>query len=137
MSRLTVRLPDTLHEQLSDMAESEGISLNQYIVYALTRQVTLAYTVRPTAASEAIEQCAAYTALLQSLGQATFEETEAVMREREDVTPERAESAGHQTSPGTACTTSHRVVPSLAEGRPALGAGTLCVWLRREPAPPP
>jgi predicted DsbA family dithiol-disulfide isomerase len=89
MSRLTVRLPDTLHEQLSDMAESEGISLNQYIVYALTRQVTLAYTVRPTSASEAIEQRAAYTALLQSLGQATFEETEAVMREREEVAPER------------------------------------------------
>ncbi|MDZ4872493.1 MAG: hypothetical protein CLLPBCKN_001881 [Chroococcidiopsis cubana SAG 39.79] len=45
MSRLTVRLPETLHQQLVRLAESEGVSLNQYIVYALTRQVTSAYTV--------------------------------------------------------------------------------------------
>ena len=42
MSRLTLRLPDTLHRQLSKQAEREGISLNQYIVYALTREATLA-----------------------------------------------------------------------------------------------
>ena len=78
MSRLTVRLPDTLHRQLSTMAQDEGISLNQYIVYALTRQVTLAYTVRPVPATEIAEQRASYTALLQNLGQATFEEIVAV-----------------------------------------------------------
>lgn len=37
MSRLTVRLPEALHHQLMCLAESEGVSLNQYIVYALTR----------------------------------------------------------------------------------------------------
>ena len=89
MSRLTVRLPDTLHRQLSTMARDEGISLNQYIVYALTRQVTLAYTVHPVPASEVAEQRASYTALLQSLGQATFEEIEAAMDERESSPPER------------------------------------------------
>ena len=47
MSRLTLRLPDSLHRQLSDQAKQEGISLNQYIVYALTREATVAYTVRP------------------------------------------------------------------------------------------
>ena len=35
MSRLTLRLPDTLHKRLSQRANREGISLNQYIVYAL------------------------------------------------------------------------------------------------------
>ena len=45
MSRLTLRLPETLHQQLSEQANREGISLNQYIVYALTRQA--AYTVHP------------------------------------------------------------------------------------------
>jgi hypothetical protein len=38
MSRLTLRLPETLHQQLVQVADREGVSLNQYIVYALTRQ---------------------------------------------------------------------------------------------------
>ncbi|CUS03490.2 Protein encoded in hypervariable junctions of pilus gene clusters (fragment) [Candidatus Promineifilum breve] len=42
MARLTLRLPDTLHEQLQTLAEQEAVSLNHYIVYALTRQATLA-----------------------------------------------------------------------------------------------
>lgn len=40
MSRLTVRLPDSLHRQLTHQAEREGVSLNHYIVYTLTRTVT-------------------------------------------------------------------------------------------------
>ena len=39
-------------------------------------------------ASEAAEQKASYTALLQNLGQATFEEIEAVMEARERAVPE-------------------------------------------------
>ncbi len=39
MSRLTVRLPDCLHQQLIAMAEQEKISLNQFIVFALTQYV--------------------------------------------------------------------------------------------------
>ena len=46
MSRLTLRLPETLHQQLAKLAEGEGVSLNQYIVYALTRQATLAYGIQ-------------------------------------------------------------------------------------------
>lgn len=42
MSRLTVRLPESLHRRLSTQAEREGISLNHYIVYSLTRAVTAA-----------------------------------------------------------------------------------------------
>lgn len=42
MSRLTVRLPDSLHRRLITQAEREGISLNHYIVYSLTRAVTAA-----------------------------------------------------------------------------------------------
>lgn len=34
MSRLTLRLPESLHQQLSYQASQEGVSLNQYIVYA-------------------------------------------------------------------------------------------------------
>jgi hypothetical protein len=88
MSCLTVRLPDTLHRQLAAMAQDGGISLNQYIVYALTRQVTLAYTVQPVSTSELSEQRAAYTALLQGLGRATFDEIEAALEAREEVASE-------------------------------------------------
>jgi len=71
MSRLTLRLPETLHKQLSALARREGISLNQYIVYALTRQVTLVQTV---AEQELAQQQALLDALTQSLGQASFDE---------------------------------------------------------------
>ena len=88
MSRLTLRLPETLHQQLEDLAERESVSLNQYIVYALTRQITLAYTVQAASDAQITQQQAAYTALLQSLGQATFGEIEAVLAGREKVQPE-------------------------------------------------
>lgn len=88
MSRLTVRLPDTLHNQLTVLANREGISLNQYIVYALTRQATLAYLVEAVPEGAVTQQRASFTALLESLGQATFEEIETVLAEREEVEPE-------------------------------------------------
>jgi len=42
MSRLTVRLPDSLHHRLVQQAEQEGVSLNHYIVYVLTQMTTVA-----------------------------------------------------------------------------------------------
>jgi predicted HicB family RNase H-like nuclease len=93
MSRLTVRLPGTLHNQLTALAEREGVSLNQYIVYALTRQVTLAYTVQTVPEGAIAEQRTSFTALLQSLGQASFDEIEAAMAEREATEPEEGLSS--------------------------------------------
>ncbi len=89
MSRLTLRLPETLHSQLMNAADGEGVSLNQYIVFALTRQVTLAYTVQPVSDQQVREQRAAYTALLQTLGSASHDEIRAVLDEREEVEAER------------------------------------------------
>lgn len=37
MARLTVRLPESLHDILTRRAEEEGVSLNQYLVYTLTK----------------------------------------------------------------------------------------------------
>ena len=113
MGRLTVRLPETLHDHLRALAKGEGVSLNQYIVYALTRQVTLAYTVQAAPERAVAEQRASYTALLESLGQASFEEIEAVMAEREAVAPE----AG--LSPEIAL----RLRERLTARRPPAGAG--------------
>ncbi len=89
MSRLTLRLPETLHRQLETLAQRERTSLNQYIVYALTRQVTLAYTIQPISEEVVAQQRAAFAALQNSLGQASSEEVERVMVEREEVEPEK------------------------------------------------
>lgn len=88
MSRLTLRLPDSLHQQLEALARQEEVSLNQYIVYALTRQTTLAYTSQAVPEEAIREQRATYNALLQGLGQASFEEIETVLAERESADPE-------------------------------------------------
>lgn len=88
MGRLTLRLPDSLHQQLEMLAAREAVSLNQYIVYALTQQATLAYTVQPVADRAIREQRAAYSALLQSLGQDTTGEIAAALAERESAEPE-------------------------------------------------
>jgi hypothetical protein len=42
MSRLTLNLPDSLYQQLSEQAEKEGVPLQHYLVYSLTRLVSAA-----------------------------------------------------------------------------------------------
>lgn len=90
MSRLTLRLPETLHQQLIQLAESEGVSLNQYIVYALTRQVPAysAYSVQNIPESELEQQQQSFKALNQKLGQASPTEIEAILAKRDRVEPE-------------------------------------------------
>ena len=90
MSRLTLRLPETLHHQLANLAEGEGVSLNQYIVYALTRQVTLAYSVSAVFQEEIQQQRQAFDDLVQDLGKASLSEIAATLNERDTVSPEKA-----------------------------------------------
>ena len=40
MARFTVRIPDSLHRKLIEQAQKEGVSLNQYILFSLSRAVT-------------------------------------------------------------------------------------------------
>lgn len=89
MSRLTLRLPETLHRQLETLARNEAVSLNQYIVFALTRQATLAYTVQPVSEEETRRQQVAFVALLQNLGQASFSEIQQTLDRRKRVKPEK------------------------------------------------
>ncbi|NJL88550.1 MAG: toxin-antitoxin system HicB family antitoxin [Coleofasciculaceae cyanobacterium SM2_1_6] len=86
MSRLTLRLPETLHQQLIHLAEGEGVSLNQYIVYALTRQAALAPIIQVPEAE--IEQQQAFQRLIKQLGQASPAEMESVLTMREQTEPE-------------------------------------------------
>lgn len=88
MARLTLRLPETLHQQLEAQAEAKGVSLSQYIVFALIRQITTAYSVQTVPEKVLAEQRAQYSLLLQSLGQASFAQIEETLAEREPIEPE-------------------------------------------------
>jgi hypothetical protein len=88
MTRLTLRLPDTLHQQIELRAGEEGVSMNQFIVFALTRQVTQDYAIQVIPERVVAEQRAHYETLLASLGRATFRDIQQVLDEREEVEPE-------------------------------------------------
>jgi hypothetical protein len=88
MSRLTLRLPETLHRQLEAQAKREGVSLNQYVVYALSRQLTQSYTVHAIPEETVAQQHAQFTALLRELGRASPEAIRAVLAARDHVEPE-------------------------------------------------
>lgn len=68
MGRFTVRLPDTLHHELESRAQQEGVSLNQYVVYALTQKVTPAYTIQISTDTDLQQQGERFQALLKRLG---------------------------------------------------------------------
>ncbi len=87
MSRLTVRLPKTLHQQLVNLAQKEGISLNQYLVYALTRQVSMSYTVTSLSENDIKQQKQSFSHLIQELGEADNETIEHILAQREKVEP--------------------------------------------------
>ncbi|MCS3655217.1 putative transcriptional regulator [Salinibacter ruber] len=40
MGALTVRLPASLHEKVRDLAEEEGISMNQLVMLAVSEKIT-------------------------------------------------------------------------------------------------
>lgn len=88
MSRLTLRLPETLHQQLAHLAESEGVSLNQYIVYALTRQTALANVIQVSPDAKVAQQHQAFQLLIKQLGQASTTEIKSLLATREQTEPE-------------------------------------------------
>lgn len=45
MSTLSVRLPESLHKRLKEMADKEGVSMNQLITLAVSEKVSTLLTV--------------------------------------------------------------------------------------------
>lgn len=45
MSTLSVRLPESLHKRLKEMADMEGVSMNQLITLAVSEKVSTLLTV--------------------------------------------------------------------------------------------
>ena len=87
MSRLTLRLPDSLHRQLKAAARKENVSLNQFIVYALTRQMS-SYEIEETPAEEVRRQEENFFWLLEQLRAGTPEEIRRALDAREPAEPE-------------------------------------------------
>jgi HicB family len=92
MSRLTLRLPETLHQQLAQVAEQEGVSLNQYIVYALTRQTTnspirglTVDAISMQSDPEVERQRSLFEALQDGLGKASPADIDTILANREVV----------------------------------------------------
>jgi hypothetical protein len=83
MGRFTLRLPNTLHDELESRAQNEGVSLNQYIVYALTRQVASTYTIQVLPEESVGRQKVQYEMLLESLGESSIAATKRYLAERE------------------------------------------------------
>ena len=69
MNQVHLEIPETLHRQLQERAQREGVSLQDYIVESLARVVTI---------PDLAEQRAAFENLLNRYPQ---EEAEAALRE--------------------------------------------------------
>ena len=88
MSRLTLRLPETLHRQLEIQARMENVSLNQYLVYALTKYATTYPSIVPASDEDVQRQREAFQRLRASLHRGSPEEVRAALDEAEFVEPE-------------------------------------------------
>ncbi len=88
MTQLILDLPDALQHQLEDLAQHKGMQLTQYILYLLTRQVGLEYTVQVMSEENISQQKAAYMALRQQWGKASPAQVTEVLAKREEVEPE-------------------------------------------------
>lgn len=45
MSTLSIRLPESLHKKVKELAESEGVSMNQFIALAVAEKMSALMTV--------------------------------------------------------------------------------------------
>jgi HicB family len=88
MSRVTLQLPETLHRHLASQAQLEGVSLQQYILYTLTRQLAYSYTVQVVSEEAVAQQQTQLAALLAAMGQADPEALTTALAAREPSAPE-------------------------------------------------
>ncbi len=45
MSALSIRIPKSLHEQLRELADEEGISINQFVMLAIAEKIATLTTI--------------------------------------------------------------------------------------------
>lgn len=89
MSVVTLELPETLMETIKKEAAQAKVSVEQYIVFTLSRQSNTAYKVTPATPDEIREQELKFAALRQSLGNPNRNATKRVLQERGSIEPEK------------------------------------------------
>lgn len=90
MSELTLNLPKTLYHKLENLAAREGVPLDNYIVYALARQASTAYTIEVMTPEEVTSQRESFNRLLENLGEASEADIDKILDQRELVEPEES-----------------------------------------------
>ncbi len=88
MSQIEISVPDTLLDQLKTSAIKEGVSLEQYILFALTRQAMLTPVIRKVSEKDVVFQQNDFIERIKRLGNPSAEELEKILQEREIVEPE-------------------------------------------------
>jgi hypothetical protein len=88
MNNVTLALPDTIYQKLEWMAQTEGLSLSQYLLNAMTAHAVANYRVRATSEAERLQQQKDFQALLNRVALASDEEMDRVLAEREQVSPD-------------------------------------------------
>ncbi|NUM43907.1 MAG: toxin-antitoxin system HicB family antitoxin [Anaerolineales bacterium] len=82
MSELTLQLPDTLYQQLEELALDEGVSLSHYILYTLTNRVASANSIQILPPEQVSQQRANFETLLQKLGKASKARVDEILATR-------------------------------------------------------
>ncbi len=85
MGRLVVNVPSSLEGRLKIIAEREGVSLEEYVLYVLAQQVSKGYVVEEIPPEDLARQKEAFEALLRELGTVSDEEAWEILSEREPV----------------------------------------------------
>lgn len=88
MNTVTLTLPDTIYQQLELLAQTEGLSLNQYLLNAMTAYTVANYRVHATSELERSQQRVAFLAQLDQLGTVSEAEIDHALAVRELVEPE-------------------------------------------------
>jgi len=88
MAQIQIHIPETLRHQLENISQNEGISLNQYIVYALTRQVMLTPLIHKVPEEDILYQHKDFMERIERLGWVSSDDVQKILEEREPADPE-------------------------------------------------
>ena len=85
MSKLTFRLSESLHVQPKEAAKREGVSLNQYVVYALAQKTAPSFSVLKHRDEDVKEQARAFYDYLENAPKASEVEVGAFLEDRKEI----------------------------------------------------
>lgn len=78
----------TPYYQLETLANREGVSLNEYILYVLAYEVRTTYTMQAVPKDAVVDQQESFTNLVKSLEKVSVSDIQEVLDQREVVEPE-------------------------------------------------